>query len=476
VGYTEKVVVIGAGISGLACAHRLKKLGIRCVVLERSERAGGVIATIRRNGYLFETGPQCPRFPTSVWQLVHELNLERKFVAGDPKAKRYIFRHGRLQPAPFSPKGLVTTRLVGAGSKFRVLTEAFRSSQPPIQEESLAEFVHRKFGEEVLDNLVDPIISTIFLGDARKMGMKSAFPALVEWERSQGSLVRGALRARKSKREVHASDGSSPRGKERAKNNALYVTDALPSLGSFTSGMGTLPEKLAEELQPEIRYQAGVAGVSLLQNTNASSNANWQIDLANGEKLTTENLTLAVPAFVAAQLLANAVPQLASHLKAIEYAPMCVVSSAYDRSKVANSLDGFGFMVPRREGLQTICTFWNSSLFPQRAPGDKVILASFARSSTSEEDCTQTVEAENAKTLGITGGPVDRVVWKEPQALPQYNVGHAQRVTEIEGVLRALPSLHVVGNFLRGRSIGDCVELAFRVAGDLHSQLQGKVI
>jgi protoporphyrinogen/coproporphyrinogen III oxidase len=256
----------------------------------------------------------------------------------------------------------------------------------------------------------------------------------------------------------------------------LYVTDELPSLGSFTSGMGTLPEKLAEELQPEIRYQAGVTGVSLLQNTNGSSNANWQIDLANGEKLTTENLTLAVPAFVAAQLLANALPQLASHLKAIEYAPMCVVSSAYDRSKVANSLDGFGFMVPRREGLQTICTFWNSSLFPQRAPGDKVILASFARSSASEEDCTQTVEAENAKTLGITGGPVDRVVWKEPQALPQYNVGHAQRVTEIEGVLRALPSLHVVGNFLRGRSIGDCVELAFRVAGDLHSQLQGKVI
>jgi oxygen-dependent protoporphyrinogen oxidase len=476
VGYTEKVVVIGAGISGLACAHRLKQLGIRCLVLETNERAGGVIATIRRNGYLFETGPQCPRFPTSVWQLVRELNLEGQFVPGDPKAKRYILRHGRLHPAPFSPKGLITTRLVGPGSKLRILTEVFRSSQPPLQEESLAEFVYRKFGEEVLDNLVDPIISTIFLGDADKMGMKGAFPALVEWERNEGSLVRGALRARKSKREVNASDGSSARGREHAKNNALYVTDALPSLGTFTSGMGILPEKLAEQLQPEIRYRASVAGVSRLGNENGPSNGNWQIALANGEKLTTENLLLAVPAFVAAQLLANAVPQLAIHLEAIEYAPMCVVSSAYDRSKVANSLDGFGFMVPRREGLQTICTFWNSSLFPQRAPGDKVILASFARSSTSEEDCTQTVEAENAKTLGITGGPVDRVVWKEPQALPQYNVGHAQRVTEIEGVLRALPSLHVVGNFLRGRSIGDCVELAFRVAGDLHSQLQGKVI
>jgi oxygen-dependent protoporphyrinogen oxidase len=476
VGYTEKVVVIGAGISGLACAHRLKQLGIRCLVLETNERAGGVIATIRRNGYLFETGPQCPRFPTSVWQLVRELNLEGQFVPGDPKAKRYILRHGRLHPAPFSPKGLITTSLVGPRSKLRILTEAFRSSQPPLQEESLAEFVYRKFGEEVLDNLVDPIISTIFLGDADKMGMKGAFPALVEWERNEGSLVRGALRARKSKREVNASDGSSARGREHAKNNALYVTDALPSLGTFTSGMGILPEKLAEQLQPEIRYRASVAGVSRLGNENGPSNGNWQIALANGEKLTTENLLLAVPAFVAAQLLANAVPQLAIHLEAIEYAPMCVVSSAYDRSKVANSLDGFGFMVPRREGLQTICTFWNSSLFPQRAPEDKVLLTSFARSATSEEDCAQTVEAENAKTLGITGGPVDRMVWKEPRALPQYNVGHAERVTEIDGVLHTLPSLHVVGNFLRGRSIGDCVEVAIRVAEDLHSHLQGKVI
>lgn len=476
VGYMEKAVVIGAGISGLACAHRLKQLGIRCVVLETNKRAGGVIATIRRNGYLFETGPQCPRFPTSVWQLVRELNLEGNFVPGDPKAKRYILRHGRLHPAPFSPKGLITTRLVGLGSKLRILSEAFRSSQPPLQEESLAEFVHRKFGDEVLDNLVDPMISTIFSGDASKMGMKGAFPALVEWERNEGSLVRGALRARKSKREVKASDGSSQRRREHAKNNALYVTDALPSLGSFTSGMGILPERLAEELRPEIRYQAGVAGISLLRKENGPSNANWQLELDSGEKLATENLVLAVPAFVAAQLLANAVPQLAIHLKTIEYAPMCVVSSAYDRSKVVNSLDGFGFMVPRREGLRTICTFWNSSLFPQRAPEDKVLLTSFARNGTSEEDCAQIVEAENAKTLRITGGPVDRVVWKEPQALPQYNVGHAQRVTEIDSVLRTLASLHVVGNFLRGRSIGDCVELAFRVAEDLHSHLQGKVI
>jgi protoporphyrinogen/coproporphyrinogen III oxidase len=181
VGYTEKIVIIGAGISGLACAYRLTQLQIPSVVLEAGERAGGAIATVRRNGYLFEAGPQCPRFPASVWQLVRELNLESEFLAGDPKAKRYILRNGHLHPAPFSPQGLITTQLVGAATKFRILTEVFRTSHPPPQEESLAEFVQRKFGGEILDNLLDPIVSTVFLGDSYKMGMESAFPALVQW-------------------------------------------------------------------------------------------------------------------------------------------------------------------------------------------------------------------------------------------------------------------------------------------------------
>jgi len=480
VGYTEKVVVIGAGISGLGCAYRLRQLGIHCLVFEAKERAGGVIATIRRNGYLFEAGPQFPRFPLPVWQLVRELNLESKFVPGDPKARRYIVRHGRLHPAPFSPKGLITTRLVGPGSKLRILTEIFRSSQPPPREESLAEFVERKFGSEVLDYLVDPIISTIFFGDAHKMGMESAFPALVGWERNQGSLVRGALRARKSKRAAGRSDGSSTRSRANADHNSLRVTDALPSLGTFTSGMGTLPERLAEELRAETRYKAEIAFVAPLRDENGSSTTGWQIGLLSGEKIATEHLVLAVPAYTAAQLLANSAPQLASHLRAIEYAPMCAVSSAYDRSKVANALDGFGFMVPRREGLQTICTFWNSSLFPQRAPEGKVLMTSFAGRGMSAdvgamqgETCAQIVEAESARILGITGGPVDRMVWKDPRALPQYNVGHAQRVEEIDAILRTLPNLHLAGNFLRGRSIGDCVEIAFRVAEDVHSHLRG---
>ena len=480
-GYTETVAVIGAGISGLACAHRLKQLGMRTRVLEATERPGGMIATVRKDGFLFEAGPQFPRFPPSVWQLVRDLQLEREFVAGDAKAKRYIFRHGRLYLAPFSPGGLIATQLVGLKSKLRVLTEPFGYSHPPDQEESLADFVQRKFGAEILDNLVDPIISTVFLGDAHKMGMASAFPALVDWERSQGSLVRGALHARTSTQDNSKPVGSSQPFAPRkdANRETLRVTDALPTLGTFRSGMATLPESLAQELKAEITYKVAVESIALSRKDAGATKPVWQICLSGGEQITAQYLVLAVPAHVAARLLETSAPQLASHLKDMEYAPICVVSSAYERSQVANRLDGFGFMVPRREGLNTICTFWNSSLFTGRAREGTVLVTSFAGRETnsnlgpaSEEECARTVTAENARILGISGEPVARLVWREPRALPQYNVGHARRVAEIGRILRELPNLSLVGNFLKGRSIGDCVDVAYRIAEDLYSQLR----
>jgi oxygen-dependent protoporphyrinogen oxidase len=417
--------------------------------------------------------------------LLRDLRLEHEFVAGDPKAKRYVFRRGRLHPAPFSPLGLLTTRLVGLKSKLRILGEPFGYSHPPNQEESLADFVQRKFGAQVLEDLVDPFISTIFLGDASKMGMESAFPALVEWERRQGSLVRGALRARRTKRDVVKSRSSSPSSASRPDRSqgSLHVTDALPTLGSFRSGMGTLPEKLAEELHAETSYNAQVASVGPATENAGASKPAWQISLTGGELITAQYLVLAVPAYVAARLLERSAPPLAAHLKAIEYAPISVVSLVYERSKVANRLDGFGFMVPRREGLHTICTFWNSSLFKERTRNGTVLFTSFAGRETkgtfgamNDEETARAVAAENTHILGISGEPVGRLVSRDPHALPQYNVGHAQRVAEIHRLLSTLPNLYLAGNFLRGRSIGDCVDVAYRVAEDLHSQIRGQDI
>jgi oxygen-dependent protoporphyrinogen oxidase len=472
VGYTQKAVVVGAGISGLACAFRLKQLGVPCLVCEAKDRVGGLIATIRRNGFLFETGPQCPRFPASVWKLVHSLNLEKEFVAGDGKAKRYVFRNGRMHRAPFSPGALLTTRLLGLPSKWRLLAEAFRSSQPPLQEESLADFVQRKFGQEVLDNLVDPFISTIFLGNPHKMGMDSAFPILRQWEKDQGSVVRGAVRAARSKPQNNSGNAWPPGSGSNGRRATLHVTDALPSLGSFRSGMARLPERLAEMLGEQLRPSAEIVSASPGRDPNGTG---WQVSISNGDKIVTEHLVLAVPAYAAARLLAESAPQLSSRLLAIEYAPVCTVSSGYHRTQVTNSLDGFGFMVPRRERLQTICTFWNSSLFPGRAPQGHVVISSLAGRAEGEpigeEQCAREVQAENSRALGISGEPADRVVCRDLRALPQYNVGHARRIKEIYEVLPEFPNLYLAGNFLSGRSIGDCVEIADRVAEDLRRRV-----
>jgi oxygen-dependent protoporphyrinogen oxidase len=480
VGYTQKVVIVGAGISGLACAFRLKQLGVRYLVLEAHSRAGGVIATIRRNGYLFERGPQCPRFPAVAWHLVRELGLDKEFLAGDRKAKRYIFRSGQLQLAPFSPGRLLATGLLGRSSKFRILAEAFARTKPPSEEESLAEFVERKFGTEVLENLVDPIVSTVFFADAYKMGMQSAFPALVDWERNQGSLVRGALRARSSKR-ADNSNGATAEPRPNGTARSMKVTDALPSPGSFGAGMARLPERLAEEQGQQIRYSVEVESATQRNAPDGGGPAGWQIRTSEGEEITSAHLILCVPAYEAARILRQAAPTLASELESIEYAPMRGIASGYDRRQVQNPLEGFGFMVPRKEGLRTICTFWNSSLFPGRAPEGKISITSFVRNEANQgsslaNGSAETIEAENAAILGIAGEPEDREVWTLPRALPQYNVGHSGRVAAVNRALSTVPQLDLVGNYLQGRSIGDCVERAFRVAESVHSPIPQKRI
>ncbi len=476
-GDIRKAVVIGAGITGLACAFRLQQLGIRALILEASAKAGGVISTVRRNGFLFESGPQCPRFPKSVWALVRELGLQDEFVAGDPRAKRYILRNGKLHRAPFSAGGLLTTGLVSRRSKYLLLSEIFRHSYPPAREESLAEFARRKFGDEVLDYLVDPFISTIFFGDTQKMGMHSAFPALVEWERSRGSVVRGALRAYRAKRDGNAKSAAKE-SSSNLKHGDLHVTDALPSLGSFKQGMGTLVECLAKKLGDDLRFSVKVKSVAS-RNGRDKGEPSWRIHLSSGDEIDAEAVVVATPAYAAVPLLNESIPKLSSLLAAIEHAPMDVVSSAFDRKQVRNTLDGFGFMVPRREGLRTICTFWNSSLFPSQAPTGTVVMTSFAARGSKAEQAeraddllVQKVEAENAAVLGITGAPIDRMMWKYPRALPQYNVGHAQKIKQIRETLSELRGLFLAGNYLAGRSIGDCVESGFQAADLLHSRSQ----
>jgi protoporphyrinogen/coproporphyrinogen III oxidase len=464
----RQTVVIGGGITGLACAYRLERWGLPVTLLEASDRVGGVIAAIRRNGFLFEAGPQCPRFPRLLRELVREIGLEQSFVRANSRARRYVVKGGQLYPAPLTPWALLGTRLVGFRDKARFVGEPFGHAKPPTSEESVADFVRRKFGVETLDYLVDPFFSAVFFASPEQVGMDSALPSVARWEREDGSVFRGALKS-------HGSNGRHPSSSDIGtvsprRSSRVRLSEALPPLGSFQEGLTALTDKLAEKLGASVRLCARVESVHRTSGTVAA----WRIRLRGGEEMTAESLVITAPAYETASLLQQDCAHLSSMLAAIPYSPLVVVCSAYDRAQVGHSLKGFGFVVPRREGLRTISSTWNSSLFPDRAPAGKVLITSLARPLADDpflamppEAAANVVEGEVSAILGISGAPLDRMVWKLPNALPHFRLGHAQRVVGIREETRSVRGLRLAGNYLKGRSIGDCVEFAFDVAEDI---------
>jgi len=474
----QQTVVIGGGVTGLACAYRLKRLGASVMLLEASDRVGGIIRARRRNGILFEAGPLCPRFPRVLRELVRDIGLEGAFIRVNSRAKRYVLKGGHLYPAPLSPWALLGTRLVGLRDKARFVGEPFGRAKPPDSEESVADFVRRKFGAETLDYLVDPFVSAVFFSDPEDMGMESALPSLTHWEREHGSVFRGAIKSRSSNGRRPAPPDSTI---STHPSSSVRLNEALPPLGSFPAGLTALTDRLGEKLGPSLRLGAGVESVR--RDGASASVGPWLIRLTGGEEIAADSVVLTVPAYEAASVLQRAEPHLSSMLAAIAYSPLVVVCSAYDRVQVRHSVEGFGFVVPRREGLRTISCTWNSSLFPDRAPAGKVLITTLARPFAEdsllempEEAIANLVEGEVSAVLGISGSPVDRMVWKHPHALPHFRIGHAQRVATIRQDLRALPGLRLAGNYLEGRSVGDCVEIAFGVAEDIVGDRKARAV
>jgi protoporphyrinogen/coproporphyrinogen III oxidase len=295
--------------------------------------------------------------------------------------------------------------------------------------------------------------------------------------RQRGMRCHWRLQSKTTEQKQDLSRGSVSNDSN-LKHRDLHVTDALPSLGSFKEGMGTLVESLAEKFGEDLRFGVEVKSVAA-RNGGGEEKPSWRIQLSSGDEINADAVVVATPAYAAGPLFIESVPKLPSLLATIKHAPMDVVSSVFDRKQVRHPLNGFGFMVPRREGLHTICTFWNSSLFPSHTRPGTVVMTSFATRGSegnltemSDDLLVQKVEAENAAVLGITGAPVDRMMWKYPRALPQYNVGHTDRIKQIRAALRDFPGLFLAGNYLAGRSIGDCVASGFHAADQLHSRPQ----
>jgi protoporphyrinogen/coproporphyrinogen III oxidase len=442
----QSVTIIGAGISGLACAYRLVRLGIAVTVLECSDHPGGVIDSDSSSGFLFESGPQSFQGSELLLKLIHELGLESELQISDPSAPRFVVRNKFLQKLPMSPPAILTSSLLTLGSRWKLASEPLRRSSPPAEEESIANFVRRKFGSEILEYLVAPFVSGVYAGDPEKLSLKAALPSLAEWERNFGSVVRGAIKSR-------------PDGKAKT---------TKPSLCSFRGGVTTLPRALAAKIANNLKTGKKVRAVRRSSHADSSF---FEIETTGDVQNRASAVVVATPAYTAAELIRHSSPALAGSLSAIPYAPVAVVANAYQRRQVAHTLYGFGFLVPRKEKIRTLGTVWNSSLFPGRGPEGTVTMTSFIGGATdleviehTDKEISQIVQQDNARLLGITGEPVAGKVWKYPRALPQYNLRHGHIVEAIREGERALPGVFFGGNYLEGPSLGKCLENGFRTA------------
>ena len=453
---SAQVVVIGGGISGLACALRLQQLGSPVALLEASDLAGGLIGTEERQGFLFESGPQSFQGTETMLALIRELGIESELCKADPRAPRFVLRHGRLRKIPMAPQGILTSSLLGMGSRWRILSEGLSRTKPPTEDESIAQFVRRKFGHEILEYLVSPFVSGVYAGDPEKLSLRAAFPSLEEWERQYGSILRGAMKSRA----------------------AMGEKKGPPPLCSFQRGVRVLTEAMFAKLGANAQSGARVETVT-------KADHGFQIQVAqNGrsEQMNARAVVLATPAYMASHIAAPLSAKVAQTLSGIAYAPVVVVATGYHSRQSPAALDGFGVLIPRSEKHRTLGIVWNSSLFPNRAPQGQFVITSILGGATdsaiiekSDQEIAAIATHEHAKILKIEGSPVISAIWKHPRALPQYNLGHAHAVREIREAERATPGLYFAGNYLEGPSIGKCVEQGLQTAEAVRRDLEQRV-
>jgi oxygen-dependent protoporphyrinogen oxidase len=447
------VIVVGAGLSGLAVGFQLVRAGLSVRMIEAAPQPGGVIGSKHRDGVLCELGPNSA-LDTS--PLIGEL-LQAAGIAGercDASAianRRYILRRGALIPLPMSPPAFLKSKLFSVGTKFGLLREPFIGRAPHGVEESVAQFVRRRLGAEFLDYAIEPFVAGIYAGDPDLLSVRAAFPRLVALEDKYGSLLRGAiLGARERKRNA-----------ERAKDRAHSF--------SFRDGMQTLTDALARGVGVDC-IRCGAPATALRHEADGRFTVEA---IAGSERIamSAKALVLSVPAYAAAPLVAELAPATAEALANIVYPPVASVVSAYRRSDVRHPLDGFGFLAPRIEGPSVLGTLFSSSMFDGRAPDGVVVTTTFVggrRAPNLARETPAQIELNVRRSLAQFLGAAEPL-WNEitcwERAIPQYALGHLARIATIESAEQTVPGLFFCANYRGGVSVGDCVKAAHEIVG-----------
>lgn len=439
--------ILGGGISGLATAWFLQEHGHSVKVFEKSPRVGGCIGSDDDDGYLVERGPNSTlENNAAIGELIESVGLARQLREANPSAKRrYVLKHGELVALPASPPAFVTTPLFSPMAKLRLLAEPFighaKCGHRQICEESIADFVRRRLGNEFLDWAIDPFVSGVYAGDPERLSVQAATRKIYALEQEYGSLIWGAIRRTLAGRR----SGPAPSGR----------------LIGFADGMQTLPDGIAAALGSE-QLQTGV-DIRQLTRTDQG----WRLTIDGQQPVEAKQLVLSLPTDAAAELLRPLAAHLADELQAIEYAPIASVALGFRREQVDHPLDGFGCLVPRREQLQTLGSLFSSTLFPGRAPKDHVLTTSFIGGARHPRVIEQHNDAlvtqvlrDIGPFLGISGAPSFQQVTVWQRAIPQYTIGYNARLTRIRHALGQLGNIHARANWLDGISVADCINNA----------------
>jgi oxygen-dependent protoporphyrinogen oxidase len=452
----NSVAIVGGGITGLTAAFRLRRLKVPVVVYEASSRAGGVIQSVHRDGYLAEFGPNTILETSPVIaSLVRDLGLEAERLYSDPRAQaRFIVRHSRPVPVPASPPAFFTSRLFSASAKWQLLKEPFVPPAAPDLEESVAELVLRRLGREFLDYAINPLVAGIYAGDPARLSVKQAFPKLHALEQRYGSLIKGQILGARERR----------RRAEVSKQNA-------PKL-SFVGGLQTLIDRLQRELGDAVRLQATVTRLR-------ESPEGWSVTVRNNGREDVRihsAVLLAAPAYRLADLELHAGADLSLRpLNRVEYPPVASVVLGFRRQDVADPVQGFGMLIPQVEGFRILGTIYSSSLFPHRAPEGHVTLTSYVGGTRAPElalrpaDELVELTLQDLRTiLGVTGTPTFRHQVVYPRAIPQYVVGYGRLRDMMSEWEQRAPGLFFAGHYRDGVSLGDSIisghDVAARIA------------
>ena len=459
----ERVVVIGGGLSGLTAAYRLNQRAkaadrrTEVLVLEAKDRIGGAIWTQRTGGFTLEKGPDSfiTNKPWAV-DLCRDLGLSQELIGTDPAHRRsFVVRAGRLLPVPegfvlMAPNRLLPmlmSPILSFRGKLRLLMDLVLPRKGDDADESLSSFVKRRLGREALDRLVQPLVGGIYTADPNELSVKATLPQFLAMEQTHGGLIRGAFRQARQTRWIEKNSSGARYG--------MFMT--------LANGMDTLPNALASALPAgSVRTNTSVRRVS-----RNEPNSPWLVEPLDGPPIEADVVVLTTEAHASARLLDNLDPDLALQLRAIPYASSVIVNIAYPRDQVAHPLDGFGAVIPAIEQRAILAVSFLSVKFPTRAPAGTVLMRVFLGGATQPELCERDdealktiVQAELFDLLGARGAPLLIDVTRHPRAMPQYTLGHLERVEAIRRRASALDRLILGGNAFDGVGIPDAVHAA----------------